>query len=130
MTNNQEILVNAIKAIQDLMNRSRGVIFKHDIVIPWKEMQKGGPHEIKELTEAIRVINEDYQIPNTMKDYEDNIIRVGDSFLYQFETSFAINGKLVKTNSQVVIEWDDNTNIALDEFYYAPMDSPLLKKIS
>ena len=65
-----------------------------------------------------------------MKSYDNQEIRVGDCFVYQFDTKFECKGivKRIGYGKDTVV-WDDGITIPVKDFYYEPTDKKMLKKL-
>jgi hypothetical protein len=66
-----------------------------------------------------------------MRDFRGNIIKVGDKFLYQFDTQYESAGELFDVGGVEVIKWEDTDEvISVKHFYYAQVDNLILKIIN
>lgn len=63
-------------------------------------------------------------------DRDGREINIGDSFTYQPGTAFELVGKVYSLNGEEIVVWDQGAQaIALADFWYGAVDSPLTVKV-
>lgn len=64
-----------------------------------------------------------------MKDRKGNTIKAGDKFIYQIGEDHESRGEVFDLAGVEVIKWDDDSVVAVRDFYYQPTDQKILQRV-